>query len=160
MDYHVRCFMTFRPNDQYYGQNQDIVCDNVPILCIHVHIGMKNNVAGRSFPLRRTEKPFSIFRVPKTSYFVKQPPNRSFKMVPPHLKKILDHLTWTISQPGYLKPFYPLFVKKTNSCRISRKSVRFELQVHDLMLIIFWKNHFQFHNMISMSYLDSSNFSD
>ena len=55
-----------------------------------------------------------------------------------NFSKILDHLTWTISQPGYLKPFRSLFVKKTNSCRISKKSVRFELQVHDLMLMIFY----------------------
>ena len=142
MDYHVRCFMTFWPNEQYYGQNQDIVCDNVPILCIHMHLGMKSNVAGGSLVFRRTEKPFSIFQVSKTSYFVKQPPNGSFKMVPPHFFKILDHLIWTISQPGYLKPFCPLFVKKTNSCRNCGKSVRFELYVHDLMLMSFCKNHF------------------
>ena len=111
MGFHVRCFMVFRPNDQYYNY------DNVPILCIHVHLGMTNNIAGGSFPFRRTEKPFSIFRVPKTRSFVKQPPNRRFKMVPPNFSKILDHLTWKISQPEYLKPFRPLFVKKTNSCR-------------------------------------------
>ena len=61
---------------------------------------MTNNVAGGSFPFRRAEKPFSIFRVPKTRSFVKQPPNKSF----------------------------------------SRKPVRFELQVHDLMLMIFFKS--------------------
>ena len=142
MGYRVRCLMAFRPNDQCYGYNRDIVCDNVPIFCTHVHLGMTNNVAGGSFPFRRTEKPFSIFRMPKTRCFAKQPLNRSFKMVPPPLSTILDHITWTISQPRYLKPFRPLFVKKTNSCRISKKSVRFELQVHDLMLMIFGKNHF------------------
>ena len=142
MSYQVRGFMSFRPNDQCYGQNRGIVCDNVPILCTHVHLGMANNVAGGSFPFRRTKKPFSIFRVPKTGCFVKQPPNESFTMVPPHFSKILDHLTWTISEPGYLKPFRPPLVKKTNSCRIGRKSVRFELQVQDLILMIFWKNHF------------------
>ena len=148
MDYHVRCFITFRPNDQYYGQNQGIVCDKVPILCIYVHLGMKNNVVGGSFPFRRTKKPFSIFRVPKTRCFVKQPPNGCFKMVPAHFSKILDQLPWTISQPGYLNPFCPVLMKKTNFCQISRKSIRFELHVHDLMLMIFWKNHFQFHKMI------------
>ena len=137
MGYHIRCLMAFRLNDQCYGYNRDIVCDNVPILCAHGHLGMTNNVAGGSFLFRRTKKPFSIFRVPKTRWFVKQPPNESFKMVQPHFSKIVDQLTWTISQPGYLKPFRPLFVKKTNSCRISRKSVRFELQVHD-----FWEKSF------------------
>ena len=58
---------------------------------------MTNNVAGGSFLFRRTEKPFYIFRVPKTRCFVKQPPNRSLKVVPPHFSKILDHLTWIIS---------------------------------------------------------------
>ena len=28
------------------------------ILCIHVHHGMMNNVSGKSFPFRRTKKPF------------------------------------------------------------------------------------------------------
>ena len=45
----------------------------------------------------------------------------------PNFSKKIDQLTWTISQPGYLKLFRLPFVKKTNSCRISRKSVRFEL---------------------------------
>ena len=65
-----------------------------------------------------------------------------------HFSKILDHLTWTTSQPGYLKPFRPLFVKKTKSCRISRKSVKFELHVHDVILVIFWKNHICVQNML------------
>ena len=137
MSNHVRGLMSFRPNDQCYGQNHGIVCDNVPILCTPVYLGMKNNVAVGSFPFHRTKKPFSIFRLPKTRCFVKQPPNECFKMVPLHFSKILDHLTWTIFQPGYLKPFRSLFVKKTNSCRMSRKSVRFELHVHDLILINF-----------------------
>src|SRR4051812_8832963 len=43
---------------------------------------------------------------------------------------------------GDLKPFRPPMVKKTNSCRIGRKWVRYELRVHDTMLMIFYKNHF------------------
>ena len=80
MSYHVRGLMSFRPNDQCYGQNRGIVCDNVPILCTHVHLGMKNNVAVGSFPFHRTKISFFIFRVPKTEFFVKQPPNGSFQM--------------------------------------------------------------------------------
>src|SRR3954468_8705542 len=45
---------------------------------------------------------------------------------------------------GDLKPFRPPLVKKTNSCRIGRKWVRYELQVHDTMLMIFLKNIFRF----------------
>ena len=92
--------MAFGPNHQCYGQNHGIVCDNVPVLCMHVHIVMENNVAGGSFPFRRMENPFSIFRAQKTGCFVKQPPNYSFRMVPPHFVKILDHLTWTNVQTG------------------------------------------------------------
>ena len=142
MTFHVRGFMAFRSNDQCYGYNRRIVFDNVPILCTHVHFAMTINVAGGSFTFRRTENLFPIFRVPKMGYFVKQPPNERFKMVPHHFSKILGHLKWTTSQPGYLKPFPPPFVKKTNSCRIGRKSVRSELEVHDIMLMIFWKNHY------------------
>src|SRR3954463_1342876 len=47
---------------------------------------------------------------------------------------------------GDLKPFCPSLVKKTNSCRIGRKWVRYELQVHDPMLMFFYKN--QVHNML------------
>ena len=148
MSYHVRGLMSFRPNDQCYGQNRGIVCDNVPILCTHVHLGMKNNVVVGSFPFRCTKKPFSIFRVPKTECFVKKPPNGSFQMVPPHFSKILYNITWPISQPGYLKPIRLSLVKKTNFRRITRKSVRFELQVHVLILIIFWKNHICVQNML------------
>ena len=61
MSYHVRGFMGFRVKHQCYGYNQGIVYDNVPILCTHVHPGMTINVAGGSFPFRRTENVFSIF---------------------------------------------------------------------------------------------------
>jgi hypothetical protein len=50
MTYHVRGFMAFRSNHQCYGKTLGIVCDNVPILCKHVHLGMAYNVAGGSFP--------------------------------------------------------------------------------------------------------------
>src|SRR3954464_874894 len=104
--------------------------------------GMENNGAGETFPFRRTKNPFSIFRAQKTGRFVKQPPNNSFIMVPPHFVKILDHLTCTMSQPGYLKPFRSPLAKKTISCQIGRKWVWFELQVHDPMLMIFGKKSF------------------
>src|SRR3954468_4672848 len=69
-------------------------------------------------------------------------------MLPPHFTKILDHLIWTMSQQEDPKPFRPPLVKKTNSCRIGRKWVRYELQVHDPMLMFFYKNHFSVHNML------------
>ena len=119
----------------------------MPILCTHVHLGMKNNIAVGSFPFHRTKMSFFIFRVPKTEFFVKQPPNGSFQMVPPHFSKILYNITWPISQPGCLKPIRSSLVKKTNSREITRKSVRFELQVHVLILIIFWKNNICAQNM-------------
>ena len=56
MTYHVRGFMPFSPNDRCYVLNHGIVCDAVPILCMHVDIGMENNIIGGSFPFRRTEK--------------------------------------------------------------------------------------------------------
>ena len=109
---------------------------------------MKNNVAVGSFPFRRTKKPFSIFWVPKTQCFVKKPPNGSFQIEPPYFSKILYQISWPISQLGYVKPIRSSLVKKTNYCQISRKSVKFELHVHDVILIIFWKNHFCVKNML------------
>ena len=69
MTYHVRGFMAFGPNDRCYVLNHGIVCDVVPILYMCVDIGMENNVAGGSFPFRRSEKPFSIFRAQKDGSF-------------------------------------------------------------------------------------------
>ena len=51
--------MTFRSNHQCYGLNHGIVCDNVPILHTHMHLGMAYDVAGGSFPSHRTKKPIS-----------------------------------------------------------------------------------------------------
>ena len=51
--------------------NRGMVCDIVPILCMHVDIGMEKDVAGGSFPFYRMEKPFSIFRAQKMGRFVK-----------------------------------------------------------------------------------------
>src|SRR4051812_1999217 len=101
---------------------------------MHVHPGMANNVAGESFPCRRTEKPFSIFRAQKTGRFVNQPPNESFEMPAPHFSKMIDHRTFKNFPTRVSKNFRSTPVKKTNVCRIGRKWVRFELQVHFRML--------------------------
>ena len=137
MTYHVRGSMAFGPRNGCYVLNCGIVCDTVPILCMHIYIGMENNVAGGSFPFRRTEKPFCIFRAQKTGRFMKQPPKCYFRMLPSHFYKILDHLTWTISQLGDFKSFCSSQVKRTNVYRIGRKWVLFVLLVHDLTPVIF-----------------------
>ena len=59
----------WRENGHVYVLNRGIVCDMVPVLCMHVYIGMYNNVARGSFPFRRSEKPFSIFRAQKDRSF-------------------------------------------------------------------------------------------
>src|SRR4051812_13795516 len=91
----------------------------------------------RKFSFLSHGKPFSIFRAQKTGRFVKQSPKCCFRMLPSQFSKILDHLTWTKSQPGDLKPFRPSRVKRTNVCRIGRKWVRFVVHVHDLTPVIF-----------------------
>src|SRR3954465_2504605 len=85
------------------------------------------------FVARKSPFPFSEH---KNGSFCEVTTNR-FRMLPSHFPKILDHLTWTISQPGHLKPFRPSRVKRTNVCRIGRKWVRFVLHVHDLSPVIF-----------------------
>jgi hypothetical protein len=42
--YHIRRFMTFKPNDQCRGHNHSIVSLNDPIFCNHVRLGTTNNV--------------------------------------------------------------------------------------------------------------------
>ena len=96
--YHVRSFITFKANDQCYGHIHGIVCDNVPILCTHVHLGMENNVAQGSFQLYCTKNSFFIFQVPKRGLFVKHLPRICFKMVTPNFFKILDHILSIIHQ--------------------------------------------------------------
>ena len=90
--------MAFKPNDQCYGHIHGIVCDNVPILCTHVHLGMANNVVQGSFQLYCTKKSFSIFWAPKRGLFMKHLPRICCKMVPPHFCKILDQIVSTIHQ--------------------------------------------------------------
>src|SRR4051812_16793876 len=97
------------------------------MLCTHMYHGIANNVVGESFLFDARKIHFPFSDRPKMGCFVMQPLNDSFRMVPPHFVKILDHLTWKISQPGYLKPFRSPQAKKTNSYRIGRKWVRFEL---------------------------------
>src|SRR3954471_15518311 len=69
MTYLIRGFLAFGSNDQCYGYNQGMFCDNVLILCIHMHHEMANNVAGGSFPFRHIKKPFPISRAQKTDDF-------------------------------------------------------------------------------------------
>ena len=85
--------MAFGPRDGCDVLNRGIVCDTVPILCMHVYIGMENNVAGGSFSFCRSEKPFSIFRAQKDGSFMKQPLKCSYRMLPSHFSKIVDHVT-------------------------------------------------------------------
>ena len=52
--------MAFGPRDGCYVLNHDIVCNTVPLLCMHVDIGMENNVArGIFFVARKIHFPFS-----------------------------------------------------------------------------------------------------
>ena len=98
MSYHVRSFMAFKANDQCYGHIHGIVCDNVPILCTHVHLGMANDVVQGSFQLYCTKKSFFIFLSAEKGFFVKHLPRISFKMIPPYFCKILDHILITNHQ--------------------------------------------------------------
>src|SRR3954465_2451060 len=102
---------------------------------------MAKNVARGSFPFCRTKRhfPFSEhknrrFCEATTKWLIQKTTTTFYKNTrPPYMDNIPE---------GDLKPFRPPLVKKTNSCRIGRKWVRYELQVHDTMLMIFYKNHF------------------
>ena len=84
MSFHVGIFLAFNANELLHDLNQGIVCDNAPILCTCVHIGMHNNVAKGTFPFPCTENPFSIFQLPKTCSFVKHLQDMSLENAPPH----------------------------------------------------------------------------
>jgi hypothetical protein len=58
-------FHGFQAKWDSYGHNHNIVCSNEPILCICVHLGMKNNVDLGSFNFRCTKKSFFIFLMQK-----------------------------------------------------------------------------------------------
>ena len=58
MTYHVRGFMAFGPNDRCYVLNHDIVCDAVPILCMHVDIGMRTMLQEEVFLFVARKIPF------------------------------------------------------------------------------------------------------
>jgi hypothetical protein len=44
MGYHVRTFMSFKPNGECHGHIYGIIHDNVPILGTYVYLAMPNNV--------------------------------------------------------------------------------------------------------------------
>jgi hypothetical protein len=46
------------------------------------------------------------------------------------------------------KYFHPPFTKKTNFYGFSRKSGKFELELHDSLLIFFWKNTYKVHKYL------------
>jgi len=58
---------------------------------------MANNIAAGSFPFRRANKPFSIFRVQKNGRFYEATTKWLIQNATTTFKKILDHLTWTMS---------------------------------------------------------------
>ena len=81
-----------------YGHIHGIVCLNELILCTHVCLGMKNNIGEGSFQLYNTKNSIFILSVPDMVFFVMHLPRISLTMVPPYLKKILDHILSTIHQ--------------------------------------------------------------
>src|SRR3954468_12178935 len=100
------------------------------------------HVCGHWYGERCCRRKFSFLSHGKALFHFPSAKNGSFcevttKLLPSHFPKILNHLTWTISQQGHLKSFRPSRVKRTNVCRIGRKWVRFVLQVHDLSPVIF-----------------------
>jgi len=86
MSFHVRRFLAFNANELLHDQNQGIVCDNAPILCTWVHLGMKNNVVKGTFPFPCTKIPFFIFQLPKSCSFVKHLQEMSLEKASPHFK--------------------------------------------------------------------------
>jgi hypothetical protein len=64
----------------------------------HVHPRMANNVVHRSFQFYRVEKPFSIFRVSKLGFFMKQLPKLALITGAHQFSKVLDHILYTFHQ--------------------------------------------------------------
>jgi hypothetical protein len=85
--YHVWRFLTFKPSDQCYGHNHDIVCSNDPILRKSVRLGMTNNIAEGSFHFFCTKNSFFIFCVTQIDVLVKELPKFNLKIGPNNLKK-------------------------------------------------------------------------
>ena len=59
---------------------------------------MANKVSEGSFYFRFTKKSFSIFRVPKLGFFVKDVTNLGCKIIPNKFSKILYHVSCAINQ--------------------------------------------------------------
>ena len=71
---------------------------------------------------------------------------RTYHIFVAKLDKIIFLKYWAIFDSQLtkrlgVKSFDPPLVKKTNSCRFSRKRVKFELQLPHSLLFIFSKNH-------------------
>ena len=88
-----------------YGDIHGIDCDNVPILCKNIRLGMGNGVVKENFELYCKKISFSIFWVSKREIFVKHLPRICFKIVPHHFCKIVDHILSIIHQLVASKSF-------------------------------------------------------
>ena len=64
ISYRVRSFMAFKANELAHDLNHGIVCDNAPILCTCVYLGMARNVSKGSFVFlaQKINFPFSKCR--------------------------------------------------------------------------------------------------
>ena len=61
MSYHVRGFMAFGLNNQCYGQNRGIVCDNILILFTHMYHGMGTMLQEKVFLFEARKIHFQFF---------------------------------------------------------------------------------------------------
>ena len=75
-----------------YGHVHGTICLNESILCKSVRFSMAHNVAQGSFQLSFTKNTIFIFWVRKRGHFVKHLPRICCKIVPPHFRKILNHI--------------------------------------------------------------------
>src|SRR3954466_16031843 len=129
--------MTFKSNDRCYTLFQRIVFPNDLIFCICVYIILANKYSKGSFYFLCTKNPFSIFRVTKMGFFVKDLPNISCQLEPLYFCKILDHILFTIDQSFHVIWFLYTSSEKDKFPQIQLDRVKFELHVLDSLQFIF-----------------------
>src|SRR5438105_1560000 len=91
----------------------------------------------REFPTFMYKKIIFHFPSAKQGFFVKQVQRIWLKMPPPLFSYKVDHILWIITEYYEFASFLTNFAHLNHFMSIYRKYVKFELQVHDNLLLIF-----------------------
>ena len=149
MTFLVQRFMAFKANELQVMTTTTTQFEIMCPYCAHVCILGCKTMLTLGFPSSSHRKSIYHFRRAEKCFFREAATKNVLQnWANPFFINIRQHFIQ--NSPAYFIPkaFRAPLAKQTNSCRFSRKRVKFELQLHHSLLMIFSKNHFQSQKML------------